>query len=114
MPRTVLANLENVYINNSGISIEVFWEVKIAPVAGGIGGGAISTVSCVAYCVQNFLGLMMDLETVLNGFAVLIFIVLLVGSFVSKTIVWGIPRSEPQKMTWFGCISIRYRGERYL
>jgi hypothetical protein len=46
----------------------------------------------------------MDIVTILYGLAVLISLAMVVGSFVSKTIVWGIPQRKPQKITLLGRI----------
>jgi hypothetical protein len=47
----------------------------------------------------------MHFETFLNGIAILLFLILIVASFVSKTIVYGhMLGGKPQKITWFGRI----------
>ena len=45
----------------------------------------------------------MDVETILDGLALLLSVVIIVAAFASKTIVWRPPiHSKPQKLTWFG------------
>ena len=47
----------------------------------------------------------------IDGVAVLLGFVLLVGSFISKTIVWGrMFGAKPQKITWFGRIFLFVGG----
>jgi hypothetical protein len=53
----------------------------------------------------------MDFATLLGGIAILLFVILIIGSFVSKTYVTGlVRRSPPQKMTWFVRIFILLAG----
>ena len=54
----------------------------------------------------------MDIFTIfMDGFAVLVGLALIVGSFVSKTIVWGrMVGGEPQKITWVGRLYLFVAG----
>jgi hypothetical protein len=53
----------------------------------------------------------LDFETFLNGITILLFLVLIVASFVSKTMVWGrMMGGKPQKITWFGRVFMFFAG----
>ena len=53
----------------------------------------------------------MDIEIFLDGAALLIALVVIVASFVSKTVVYGRKHgSRPQKITWFGRIFLFLAG----
>jgi hypothetical protein len=53
----------------------------------------------------------MDFETILDGLAILLALVVIAAAFVSKTIVWRPPiHTSPQKITWFGRVFMFFAG----